>query len=64
MVIRVSDPPKGTEEEEERFLFTLRARGQVLETTDENVDVPAGVTHILLKEEGKEPRLIRKRFSI
>jgi len=49
--------------EEKAFIETLRANGNLLETTDENAPLPKGVTHILLRKPGEKPRLIRKRFS-
>jgi len=43
----------------ERYLIeTLRARRQLLETDDEQVTVPDGVTHILLVKQGQKPELI------
>ncbi len=62
MVIRVSDPPFKNDEEKEAFLIVLRAQGKVLETSDENVSVPARFTHVLLIKEGEEPELRRVRF--
>ena len=47
---------------EETFIRTLRANGQLLETDDENAQLPPGVTHILLIKPGQKPKLIRKRL--
>ena len=49
--------------EEQSLIEMLRAKGQLLETSDENALLPRGVTHILLIQSGQKPKLIRKRFS-
>ena len=49
--------------ERAELIESLRAHGQLLETSDENATLPPGVTHILIKKENEEPKLVRKRMS-
>lgn len=46
--------------ETEEFLAALCKHGKVIEAESENIDLPPGVTHILITSENP-PRLIRKR---
>ena len=48
--------------EEQRFIETLFANGQLLITEDKNTPLPAGVTHIMIVKLGEKPKVIRKRF--
>lgn len=52
-----------TETKTKELIESLRAHGQLLETSDINAELPAGVTHILLKKEDEKPKLIRKRMA-
>lgn len=46
------------------LLDSLRRHGRVIEAENEDVALPAGVTHVLVKEPGNaEPRLVEKRKS-
>lgn len=44
--------------EELELVQKLRASHQLLETDDENITVPAGVTHILISKPGQRATLI------
>ena len=50
-------------DEERKFIETLDAQGKLKVTDDENAELPRGITHVLLIERGRTPRLIRKRFA-
>lgn len=48
--------------EEQEYLATLRRRGRVIEADREDVPLPPGVTHVLVRAKGKsEPRLVQRR---
>jgi len=49
-------------EESYRFIESLRARKELLETDDENITLPPGVTHLLIKKPGQKPELKRMRM--
>lgn len=49
-------------EEAAAFLAMLRRHGRVLETDDPKAELPSGVTHVLVHEDGKQ-RLIERRKS-
>ena len=53
---------EGFTEEERAFIEDLISNNQVLITDNEMAELPAGVTHILLKRPGTKSKLIRKRF--
>ena len=53
---------EGFAEEERAFVEGLISNNQVLITDNDMAELPAGVTHILLKRAGKKSKLIRKRF--
>jgi hypothetical protein len=46
-------------EEGHQFIEGLRARKELLETADENITVPPGITHFLIKRPGQKPELRR-----
>lgn len=48
---------------DEILIATLRANGKLLDVTDENAEVPPGVTHFLVNAPGQKPRLVHKRDS-
>lgn len=50
--------------EEQQFLRTLREHGRVIEADREDVPLPPGVTHVLVREaEARKPRLVERRKS-
>jgi hypothetical protein len=58
------DPEVDDKGEERRFLETLRQHGRVIEADHEDVKLPPGVTHVLVRDpEGKPGRLVEKRKS-
>jgi hypothetical protein len=60
-------PKRPAEEEasgEEKILLeSLRRHGKVIEADSEDVPLPAGVTHVLVKKPGCKSRLVEKRKS-
>ena len=50
--------------EEQRFFEALRARGKVIEAETEDIALPPGVTHVLVRIKGRKPRLVEKRKSL
>jgi hypothetical protein len=63
----MSKPPKkprADKSERETHLQSLRQHGRVIEADSEDVDLPAGVTHVQVTgKDGARPRLIEKRKS-
>ena len=58
------DPDKTLSHEERIYLESLRAHGRVVESTDEDVSLPPGVTHVLVRSSPTaKPRLVEKRKS-
>ena len=58
------DPDKALSDEERMYLESLRAHGRVVESTHEDVPLPPGVTHVLVRSSPKaKPRLVERRKS-
>jgi len=58
------NPDKALSQEEKIYLDSLRAHGRVVEATSEDVCLPPGVTHVLVRSSPKaKPRLVEKRKS-
>ena len=60
-------PEKADEARTERdFLIeSLRRNGQLIEAEHDDVPLPPGVTHVLVKQQGTaEPRLVERRKSL
>jgi len=56
--------PACDESERETHLRSLIEHGNVVESDSEDVPLPPGVTHVLVKEPGADkPRLVEKRKS-
>lgn len=50
--------------EAQLFLKALRANDRVIEADSEDVPLPPGVTHVLIRKHGDQPeRLVEKRKS-
>jgi hypothetical protein len=50
--------------EEQRLLKSLRQHGRVIEADREDVQLPPGVTHVLVRDpDGAPKRLVEKRKS-
>lgn len=58
---RKKSPAAG--KEESAFLKSLREHGRVVESREEEVPLPPGATHVLVKKPGRAPKLIEKRKS-
>ncbi len=50
-------------EPDPEFLAMLRAHDRVVEASDADVELPPGVTHVLVTSPGQPPRLIERRKS-
>lgn len=65
--LEMSKPPKKPptdKSERETHLQSLRQHGRVVEADSEEVDLPPGVTHVLVTgKDGARPRLVEKRKS-
>lgn len=49
--------------ERQSYLRSLRKHGRVVEAPTEETPLPAGATHVLVKQPGAKPRLVEKRKS-
>ncbi len=56
-------PPSPKADEESNLLASLRANGRVIEADREDVALPPGVTHVLVKTPGARDRLVERRKS-
>jgi len=56
-------PPQPKADEEGTLLASLRANGRVIEAEREDVSLPPGVTHVLVKTPGSKDRLVEVRKS-
>ncbi len=57
-------PKRGHVPEEAAMLKSLLEHGKVVEAETENVSLPPGATHVLVKSKGARPRLVEKRKSL
>ena len=46
------------------MLASLRANGRLIEADREDVALPPGVTHVLVKKPGGKDRLVERRKSL
>lgn len=58
----MGDDADEAKDEAAAFLAVLKQHGRVLETDDPLAPLPPGVTHVLVRENGRE-RLIERRKS-
>ena len=57
-------PPQPDDAEERALLASLRANGRLIEADREDVALPPGGTHVLVKKPGGKDRLVERRKSL